>query len=292
MMRALWGWSLVLAACGGQSIALAPSDGGTEATAIAPPAGSGHRDASVPVEAEAGSPPEAGSTPDAGSPPLSLEGTWTGYLEAYQFPDGSDTVRITIALGAGGEIAATVRLGDAPVLPTPTAPDMGPVPGVIGYVAPDAGAPLGWGEAFDFSARPITFENASLSLGLSIDDQVVAWCAIQTHIYGWQPDGGGPPYGCVPNWPEGPAPPYECSQVDPASDASVPVDCEKLGLCFGAGTTNANICECSATECHVEPSALDPDITLTLQLSGQRLDGTIMGAVIGSHNVHLTKSMP
>ena len=95
-------------------------------------------------------------------------------------------------------------------------------------MAPDEDVPLGWGEAFDFSARPITFENASLSLGLSIDDQVVAWCAIQTRIYGWQPDGGGPPYGCVPNWPAGPAPPYECGQVDPASDASVPMDCQSL----------------------------------------------------------------
>ena len=288
-MRALWVSVSLAAACGG-SLGVNPPDAGIDAAgppSVSSPKASTHDAA---PEAESGR-PDAGPPPDADSPPpVSLYGTWVGYLESFSaFPDGSDTARMTLSPAADGGIAATVLFGDAPPL-TPTNPDLGPVPGLEGYGYYDASV-LGLGEGILFVPRPISFASGALSMGMSLDDLAVQWCALQTHIYGTQPDGGGPPYACVPNWVETVDLEHGCSQTNPATDASVPVDCQKFGWCVIQGAQGDNVCECSATECHASTYSLQPDITLDLELSDRRLDGTIMGAM-GMHNVHLRKSTP
>ncbi len=290
MVRRLRGLPLLLAGCGGQALGLGPPDGGTDGAATAPV-----HDAAAQTEAAPAGPSDASSLDaavlDASLPVTSLYGTWVGYIESYQFPDGSDSAHMTIAPAPGGGLAATVLLGDAPALPPPTNPDIGPVPGLIGYPYYDAGTPLGTGEAVSMTAQSISYDGDTLSLGLTLEEPSAQWCAIQTRIYGWQADGGGPPYGCLPNSPHVDDLQNGCSQTDPSTDASVPVDCEKIGLCLGAGVTGTNICECSATECHVATSELQQDIMIDLQLSAGHLDGDLTGA-LGTHHVHLTKSSP
>jgi hypothetical protein len=289
MTRGLWGLALVLAGCGGQALGPGPSpDGGADGPWTAPV-----DDATVPAEA---GPPEAGpsgaSIADAAALPVaSLYGTWVGYIESYQFPDGSDAVTMTISPAPDGSLDATVLFGAAPALPPPTNPDIGPIPGLVGYPYFDAGTPLGEGEAVSMTGQPVSYDAGALSVGLTVEARNAQWCAIQTRIYGWQEDGGGPPYGCLPNWPGVEDLQRGCTQSDPSTDASVPVDCEKFGLCFGQGTTGTNICECSASECHIAATYLQPNITLDLHLSAGRLDGSVAG-VFGTHNVHLTKSGP
>jgi hypothetical protein len=223
----------------------------------------------------------SGSGGGATSP---VNGTWAGYIESFHFPDGSDAVTMMLTAEANGSISGTVIFGNKPAPPPPTNPDVGYPPGFMGGNLPGPPNTQLYIEGFHYTAIKPAFDGQRLQLGVITAELWKAWCELQPMVYGWMPDGGGPPYNCLPNWgfmgsPAG------CSQPDPATGKSVPVDCGKLALCDSPGGG----CQCSATSCTVNLDSA-PDIAFDMQLMGDRLDGSTSNGTIGSHNVHLTRA--
>ena len=51
--------------------------------------------------------------------------TWTGYVEGYQFPSGSNAIRLAFAIDSYGQVAGMVFFGDGPPPPPATDPNVG-----------------------------------------------------------------------------------------------------------------------------------------------------------------------
>ena len=254
------GAAVMLAACAGHVVDLggSPAAGGSDAVGET----------------------ESGSGSSGGSP---LDGTWTGYFESYTLPSGSDVLSMTFA-GAPGSVTGTVKFGTKAAPPPPTDPNVGYPPGLGDNMQPLVGFQ---GEGFVFTASGITLEAPRLQLGVGSDEEWSAWCALVSS-YGQEPDGGGPTYGCLPNWgcSSGNG---SCSQPNPSTNQTVPVDCGKMFLCLGGGCGGIGpVCQCTATSCGVDLSTAD--ITFDMQLADDHLDGSIAGPTLGNHNVHLTRS--
>ncbi len=238
--------------------------------------------------------------PDATPPGNPLSGTYKGYIESFMFPDGSDTIAMTLTFGASGAVTGTVFFGDAPVLAPPTDPERGLSAG--GNSKRTRHLPPG---------RPSTstvLQGTYMAprLQLQVDPQELwqKWCQIQTTIYPQynSPGGGGDSgpepapeggptgcgplvgYGCLPavGYSEGP---MGCTWSSCQQPGSTPVDCGKLQLCNFGGP-----CSCTATGCTVQVGPTG-GVSFDMQLVAGALDGSTEGFLEfqGVLNVHLTK---
>jgi hypothetical protein len=237
--------------------------------------------------------------PDATAPGNPLSGIYKGYIESFMFPDGSDTVAMTLMFGAGTTVTGTVFFGNAPVLAPPSDPNVGYPPGDNN---PNVGS-TSLLEGFNFTVLQGTYTAPRLQLQVDPQELWQKWCQIQTTIYprynsaggggdsGPEPvPEGGPPgcgalegYGCLPSigFSQGE---NGCTWGSCQQPGSTPVDCGKLQLCMFGGP-----CSCTATSCTVQVGPMG-GLTFDMQLVGGALDGSTDG--IGSQgvlNVHLTK---
>ncbi len=267
-------FACVAAACGGHTVDLGSSgDGG-------PSSGDG---SSGGGSSGGSSGSSSGST---GSNPLS--GTYKGYLESFMFPDGSDTVVMTLTFAADSTVMGTIFFGDGPLLAPPTDPSVGYPPGFRdqGSTVP-ASALL---EGFDFTILAGTYTAPRLQLGFDPVQLWTTWCELQT-AYPFcncpnGSDGGcpsGSPYACLPNSATGQSG-LTCNYTPCGDSTPMPIDCGRLALCGG----QVMACTCTATGCAV---ATPPQagITFDMQLNAGALDGSETGISSSVLNVHLTK---
>jgi hypothetical protein len=238
--------------------------------------------------------PDGGGPTDAGpvvvidstTPPGPLSGTYKGYIESFMFPDGSDTVVMTLSFAPDGTITGTVFFGDSPPLAPPTDPDVGYPPG---YTGMGPGAPL---ERFAFTIFKGTYTPPRLQLQIDPRELWKAWCELQTAIYpqyNGASDGGCGDlfgYGCLPNagFSSGPE---MCTWTSCQEPNPTPIDCGKLALCGGFAGPQG-VCTCTATSCTV-PLGASGGIAFDMQLASGVLDGSTTGIQGGPLNVHLTK---
>lgn len=262
-----------LLACGGNVALGGPGDGGTgDATSSSSSSGAGSSSGS-------GSGSSSGTSgTDAAANPLS--GTYTGYIESYQFPDGSDVVTMNLVFATDGTITGTVYFGSGPPLPQATNPDVGYPPGYTG------GQVL---EGFDFTVLGGTYA-APPRVQLSVSQAEVwkHWCEIQTTIYpryNGQSDGGCGgflDYGCLPNVAGGGTGGADggCEWTSCEQPSAMLIDCGKFYLC-----SMGMACQCTATACTV-PIGSQGGVAFDMQLANGAMDGsvTIGGQV---YNVHL-----
>jgi hypothetical protein len=275
--RAPWSLGLVLtvAACGGQKVDLGGGDGGSGQGAEGGEAGGSSSGSS-----------SGGSSSGGASPP---SGTYKGYIESFKFPDGSDTVEMTLAFATDGTVTGSIFFGDGPPLAPPTDPDVGYPPGYGGQGTPSALDDVL--EGFTFTALAGMYASPRLTVGLDPAELWKQWCALQTVIYrqyNGQSEGGaacGPlmGYGCLPNvGTQGGS--AGCAWTSCDDPGPTPIDCGKLALCqFGMSP-----CACTPTACSV-PAPKAPGITFDMQLSAGALDGSETGIGNSVLNVHLTK---
>jgi hypothetical protein len=233
----------------------------------------------------------SGSSSGAGANPLS--GTYTGYIESFQFADGSDVVVMKLSFATDGTVTGTVYFGTGSPLPPPTDPNVGYPPGF--GPAPN-NMPIGAYEGFDFTVLAGSYAAPRLKVSLDPNEVWKQWCGMQTVIYaldnGDNPDGGcGTPlgiYGCLPNagfsvmgstctiqW---------CQQP-----TGMTVDCGKMALCLG-GAAGGDVCTCTATSCTV-PTPPMGSVAFDMQLTSGSLDGSVTGLKPPSqvYNVHLNR---
>ncbi|HEY8091570.1 MAG TPA: hypothetical protein VIF09_27080, partial [Polyangiaceae bacterium] len=151
-VAALWslGAALTVAACGGQKVDLGGGDGGNAGDDTGPEGG------------------------DGASP---LSGTYKGYIESFKFPDGSDTVVMTLAFATDGTVTGTVFFGDGPALAPPTDSDVGYPPGLESQGQPTL--PDDLLEGFAFTVLTGKYPSPRLTLGVDPGELWKQWCGLQ-----------------------------------------------------------------------------------------------------------------
>jgi hypothetical protein len=229
-----------------------------------------------------------------------LDGVWTGYIENYMFPSGTNVVTMTLSLSGSFEtfggsltniVTGTMVFGSGKAPPPATDPNVDYPPGYGltpsgGPRTPPSVPPPFAGEGFVYTIEMGTFDGVSLRTGVSTVELWKTWCALQTSYlvqvspatYGCLPgsDGYGSPAGVGGSW--------TCSVTNPMTQAKVPVDCGKcFVLCNGPPPFRP--CRCDANGCTV--SWLASDATFDMAVSGSKADGTTAGQ-FGDHNVHFT----
>ena len=190
--------------------------------------------------------------------------SWTGYIENYQFPSGSDVVTFTFAADSAGEVVGSVVLGNG----TPPAPATDPN---VGYPSnlPSTGYDGSWTEGFSYSMVNGLSTPTRLRFTIRSFELWSGWCALQTPVQGSDM--------CLPNW-GGAMTNGQCSQTNPANGTTTIVDCGKLNLCL-----EVQVCVCSTVPCVVTPNA-GPELSFDIAITNNDASGSVSG-----HNVHFTQ---
>jgi hypothetical protein len=290
------------AGCGGESLDLGSNDGGSGPRLVDGAGGDdGPKDSAwlVPIDvAEPDVADTAGSANAAAALPVGRS-NWSGYIENYNFPSGSDAIGLTldVAYDAGGlgAVGGTVLFGGLPLLPAPTDPNLGWPPNDL-----TSDVPL---EHFPFTVENATLSGAALGLSLNEHELFAQWCTLQTHTFPWPgfPNTPIATYSCLPP-AGGPDPnlpgPVVCQYLDPTTNRHTRVDCGKLFRCERIGAWSqgplpasapTSPCTCSAIGCRPMHEPHD-SVSFALKIARDRIDGTIVGLWVGLRNVHLTRS--
>jgi hypothetical protein len=206
---------------------------------------------------------------DAGYPgdasPLGANQLWTGYLENFQFPSGSDAVKLSFATDPAGVVVGTVTFGAGTPPPPATDPDANYPPGQtqIGATTIVEGFPytIARGTLEASRLRFTIWETEVWSGWCALQPQYPgsAWCVPQSGIFSYNSDG-------TCSYQSGPA-------VTPTA-----IGCTKVTVC-GSG-----VCGCTAGSCTVSYFG-NVEFDVALSLSGA--NGSTTGQ-IGDHNVRLT----
>ena len=258
-----------------------PGAGGTTSIGGGGAAGRGTpSDASGTIITDAGP-----SGPDVGV--LDASQSWTGYIENYQFPSGSDLLNITFASDAAGNMVGTVTLGTGTPPPPATNPNVGypasveamlvsgGATGIVGYLA----------EGFAYPIVNGTLTTNRMRFDVNRNDLWQSWCALETPAV----DGSG---RCTPNWESassGSPGDSVCSFINPANGQMIPIDCGKQILC-GIGT-----CACGTNSC--APGQNEEPLSFDLSITNEGADGSILGLLdslgssAGEQNVHITQTV-
>ena len=212
--------------------------------------------------------------------PLGPTQSWTGYVENYQFPSGSDVIRVSFASDPSGQVVGHVIFGNGTPPPPATDPN-------VGYPDEEDTGLNSQVEGFPYSMVDGSFTPNRLRFTFQDNEPWTGWCALQTPAT--EPLNGT--LSCIPGW-NGMVDPNTnyCALFNPAGGTMV-VDCGKFYIC------QAQVCICSETSCRVRVpedarSPLDAFVvrtaTFDLALSGSSASGSVRGA-LGDHNVHFTK---
>lgn len=258
-------FATALAGCGGHTLDVGSTDGGSASSGL------GH---------------DAGTDAPAGP-------VWSGYLENAQLPDGSNRLTMTLSVAADGIATGTLLLGDGSLLRPATDPNVGYPPGVS---FPFSG-PLGFFEGFAYTMLDGRLSGSMLTFRVAEFELWAQWCMLQTMTYPFpDADGGVAGYSCAPTGSSGRGGSFSasgsnCVFTDFATMKQVAMDCGKYELCQNSP------CDCSATACHVRSSTPavasepdgEPNLAFALVVAGANADGTISGA-LGAHNVHFVRA--
>ncbi len=198
--------------------------------------------------------------------PLGATESWTGYIENFRFPSGSDVIKFSFATDPSGQVAGSVVFGNG----TPPAP----------ATDPNTGYPPGFGmqsfiqaptEGFVYSIPDGSFAANRLRFSASAFEVWDGWCRMQP-----APTDGSEM--CLPNWSGG-SNGGECYLTSPAGK-NVTVDCGKFALCI-----MDRVCACSPAGCKVSPW---PSVSFDVFVANGTASGSVAG-IIGEHNVHFIK---
>jgi hypothetical protein len=207
---------------------------------------------------------------------------WTGHLVRDQFPDGSNTLTMTIDFAPGGQVTGSILLGNGALLAPPTDPNIGYPPGSPGAVT--------LVEGFPYTIRNAALVASHLTLQFAESEVWTQWCALQTSYP--HPSGctGAVPgcdagilvvYDCDSLWGAGVGP-NGCGYLLPDGSLST-IDCAKGWFC----NEPDGVCQCSATGCQVRSTS---DFAhLDLVLADAKANGALSGP-FGDDPVQFTRS--
>jgi hypothetical protein len=193
------------------------------------------------------------------------EGDWDGYAEAYEFPSGSDRLRISLDANGNG----TIQFGEAPALAPFTNPNIGYPESdpfdTIGY-SPDYNAPR---EGFDYPVHEAGVADGRLRFSARGSDIVRDFCEAQTEIH----ETGNTPtsYTCSPSGGSYGEGDEGCADVRVGSSTEGMIfDCGLIKTCFHG-------CVCDATSCS---SRQDPGTEIELDGALTPDDSALVGTLV------------
>jgi hypothetical protein len=304
LVSCLWPFLSVvaIAACQSYSLAIGSNErrGGDDLDAAPapdssppPPDADGDSAVSVPP----GTPPNAGPGSTLGNPAMAPQAGagaslrsgevsyWTGYIENYMLPAGTDEIAMTLRLGASGLVTGMVLFGGLPLLPSPTDPNLGWPPSFhpkapFPYEQPD------WMDHFAFTIRDGLMTGSTLQFSLVDNEFFAQWCTLQSQTFPLHAIDPCelPGYSCAP---ESYLSPYtgcigvEGSPSGPYTPQPVPIDCAKAWLCVESGSSLCSQdlrgpCSCTQAGCAPEWEHSGV-IVFKLIVTGSQLDGTAVG---------------
>jgi hypothetical protein len=217
--------------------------------------------------------------------PSALSGVYSGYIESFMFPDGSDEVKMTLSFNADGTVTGTVFFGNGPALAPPTDPNVGYPPGVQGGLGPATYSPTD----FAYTILNGTYMAPRLQLQIETQEIFKAWCQLQTQIYEVCNCGssGCGDFSCLPN--SATMTGGSSCAIEPCGQTQfMAVDCGKLSLCSPGGP-----CKCTAAGCTVQVGPMG-DVAFDTQVTPAAINGSVtglteMGVAANLFNVHLTE---
>jgi len=225
--------------------------------------------------------PEGGATdvPTSGQDGSIVAESWTGYIENYMFPSGSDAVHISFVTDGAGQVSGFISLGNGTPPPPPTDPNVGYPADLLQQAFDVTSASRSYvAEGFAYSMHAGTFIGGRLRFRQEGGDVWRDWCAIQTPA--------GTSGRCLPNagfMISGDH--MSCGLYDSATQQYTPVDCGKLALCGGLGS----VCRCDTQACTLDENAGSGRTTFDITFDGLRASGSTSGQLGDDRNVHLTK---
>jgi hypothetical protein len=205
--------------------------------------------------------------------------SWTGYVENHMFHSGSDVIKLKFATDANGIVSGTIVFGMGTPPPPATDPNVGYPPDLLSSSAFPPG-PLAWvfyvSEGYSYTFDGGSLATHRLRFTTDLTQLWAGWCALQTPAA----DGSG---DCLPRG-GGTSNGTTCALTDPNTNASVPVDCGKLWLCYSPGF---DPCRCTATSCELASQSSDTAM-FDVFFTGDTATGSVEGNPV-SGNVHFVK---
>jgi hypothetical protein len=206
---------------------------------------------------------------------MQASGQWTGYVENFMFPSGSDQLKLTFQVASDSSLTGQVVLGTG----TPPAPATdGSVAWPANYFSStrtvDGGLfrTVSLMEGFSYQAMQSEWTARRLSFTVAFGEPWGPWCRLQTAMdygQGWACAPGG---GTIQDG--------QCI-VDTAQ-GSVPLDCGVVNLCV----PQLGFCSCTAAGCD---GARTTSMSFDIALRSDDADGSI--ALGGqTHNIRLVRA--
>ncbi len=211
--------------------------------------------------------------------PLGPTQSWTGYVENYTFPSGSDVIKLSFAYDSNGQAVGQVLLGNGTPPPPATDPNVGYPPGFTGPFLPNEI------EGFAYSMVGGTFAASRLRFTIEGSEPWAGWCALQT-----PPSDGSS--GCLPNFSSAEMGGTQCSYTTSSDGPTIVVDCGKWYLCYGPlAIPGGFMCLCSSAGCGAQPGLLSTSFDMFLA------NGAASGSMVGSavsggetpYNIHFVQ---
>lgn len=225
---------------------------------------------------------------------------WDGYIQAYYFADGSSRLRITV----NEEATGTIRFSDAPLLPTPTDPNVKfppDFPMCQSGCSPISALPDVWG-GFEFSLNSVRVEAERLRATATNKEVFAQWCSLQTpHQY--VDNSGYSCATCATNYGVDDATVKDtCSVGSPCPGYTgdyvnvgwIQTLCENQLLCAGSMERVAQTCFCDANGCGIGTPAQNITLDGALTQDQRTFTGTLAlpkawGAAITNYTIVLNR---
>jgi hypothetical protein len=188
--------------------------------------------------------------------------TWEGYVEAHQFPDGSDKVRII--LDAQGE--GTLLVGDSPA---PTTTDADHPPGV----QHDVGGVEELLPGFSYTVTRPNVQDSRLRFQVQRSELYIDWCVLQTPFLDTV-NTAQELYACVPNVATLSG--KDQCWLQPDGSPMQAIDCDKLALCQQSWACFCDSQGCATPEAPPEIPSRFALLDAALANSGDDLTGTLL----------------
>jgi hypothetical protein len=206
------------------------------------------------------------------------QGSWEGYVEAFEWPDSSDKIRVMLDAEGNG----VLEVGEPLSGPPPEVdPDSGP-PNFPNNGYPFGGATQALMPGFSFPIAGAVVQSSRIRFGTILGEPYREWCELQTPYLDELNTDEGPRYGCLPNTG------YEStgdgnnicfSTEDP--EHTMPFDCNKLAC--------QHTCACDAEGCTLANNVAQMVFDAELEAEGEELDGSLVHNGI-IYNVNMTRA--
>jgi hypothetical protein len=193
-------------------------------------------------------------------------GEWTGYIENYELPSGSDSLAITIAV-SGETVSGHVVFGDQ-MFTGITVPDR---PSAILWVNEP---PPSIHEGFEYQARNIRWEARRLKLEVPRQPVYGQYCAALQTLFAARDEAACPPNGVLVDRDA-----MTCS--NPVNRTQL-YDCDAVAFC-DSGPQYGPYCSCTGQTC----SLVDDGAVLHFDIA---LRGEIGDGSFGGNNVRLMRT--